>query len=99
MAAYFVALFHSPNDGKESRRVRDRSGREGSSSESQDFIADQVEPDIAWPLRRIEIVRLHGLLGVGSEFIPSFALGEDALGQTLGAIPAVRFLRHFEHDF
>ena len=50
-------------------------------------------------LRAVEIERLDALLDVGSQFVPTVALGEDAFGQAFGAKAAVRLLRDFEHDF
>ena len=57
-----------------------------------------MKPDTA-RLGLVEVERLNRFLDVGPEFAPRAALRENAFGQALRAIAAVRFLRHLENDF
>jgi len=77
---------------------RGRSSLEGFSSEREHFIPHQVKANPSG-LEAVKIERLDGLFDVPSQLLPSVTLREDAFGQALGAKPAVRFLRHFEHNF
>src|SRR5580704_15122507 len=70
----------------------------GISSEGEHFIAHKVKAN-ADGLRPVKIERLDSLFDVGPQLVPRVALCEDALGQALGAIPAVRFLSYVEHNF
>ena len=50
-------------------------------------------------LRPVEVECFYCLLDVGSQFVPSVALGEDAFRQAFGTEATVGFLRHLEDDF
>ena len=47
----------------------------------------------------IEKERAHRLDHIAPQLIPGISLREDALGQALRAVPAVRFLRYLENEF
>lgn len=70
----------------------------GVSSDHEHLVAHEVKPD-AIGLREIEVVGSDRFLDVRPQIGPSVALGENALGQTLGAVPTVGLLRDLEDDF
>src|SRR5258708_3221961 len=71
--------------------------REGSSCDGQDFVADQMEANSPRPCP-VEEERRGRFNHVLTQLVPRIRLREDVLGEAFGAIAAVGFLDHFEHQ-
>jgi hypothetical protein len=65
----------------------------------QNFVPNQVQPDLLGRLWLVKVKGAHGFLYVLTQRRPGVALGEDVFGKALGTKAAVFLLRHFKNQF
>jgi hypothetical protein len=96
MAPFLVYLFLCiPSVCKDRVQVRGRSSLWEVSSERQDFISNEVQPN-GLRLDAVEKINGNGFFDVRPQLFPGIALGEYVLCQTFSRIAALSFFGDLE---
>lgn len=88
----------NPNYGRGFEQVLARSGRVGSSSVRENFIAYQMKTNHCRHGLPIKKKRRYRFLHILPQLVPVVGLRENAFGQALRDEASIGFLRHLEHD-